>query len=93
LASEGRLIVAMSEEVSCLPAGIDCHAPKQSWCQHIRHTGAETVDMISDRKCPTAYSAARRLIASLVCSFAFLLLVAVAAWIVISSGAGHPTWQ
>ena len=49
--------------------------------------------MISDRKCPSAYSAARRLIASLVCSFAFLLLVAVAAWIVISSGAGHPTWQ
>lgn len=63
-----------------------------SRCQHIRHTDAETVDMISDRKCPTASSAARRLIASLVCSFAFLLLVAVAAWIVISCGAGHPTW-
>ena len=37
---------------------------------------------------PHAYSAVRRLIASLVCSLAFLMLVAVAAWIVISSGAG-----
>lgn len=49
--------------------------------------------MMADRKCPSAYSAARRLIASLVGSFAFLLLVAVAAFIVISSGTGHPTWQ
>jgi hypothetical protein len=49
--------------------------------------------MISDRKCPSAYSAARRLIASLVCSLAFLLVVAVATWIVINAGAGHPTWQ
>ena len=49
--------------------------------------------MISDRKCPSVYRAARTLIASLVCSFAFLLLVAAAAWIVITSGAGHPTWR
>jgi hypothetical protein len=49
--------------------------------------------MISDRKYPSVYSAARSLIASLVCSFAFLLFVAAAAWIVITSGAGHPTWQ
>jgi hypothetical protein len=41
----------------------------------------------------TAYSAARKLIASLVGSLVFLMLVAVAAWILISSGAGHPTWQ
>jgi hypothetical protein len=49
--------------------------------------------MMPDRQCPSTYSAARRLIASLVGSFTFVLLVAVAAWIVISSGAGHPTWQ
>ena len=49
--------------------------------------------MMPDHKCPSAYRAARRLIASLVRFFAFLLLVAVAAFIVISSGAGHPTWQ
>lgn len=48
--------------------------------------------MMPDRKCPSAYSVAGRLIASLVCSLAFLMLVAVAAWIVISAGAGHPTW-
>jgi hypothetical protein len=41
----------------------------------------------------TAYSAARKLITSLVGSLALLMLVAVAAWIVISAGAGHPTWQ
>ncbi|MDX6242214.1 MAG: hypothetical protein QOG10_7159 [Kribbellaceae bacterium] len=63
-----------------------------SRCQRIRHTGADG-GMISDRKCPSAYSAARRLIASLVCSLAFLLVVAVATWIVINAGAGHPTWQ
>jgi hypothetical protein len=60
--------------------------------QRIRYTGADG-GMSSDRECPSAYSAARRLIASLVGSFAFVLLVAVAAWIVVSSGAGHPTWQ
>ena len=60
--------------------------------QRIRHTGADG-GMMSDRKCPSAYSAARSLIASLVGSFAFMLLVAVAAWIVISAGAGHPPWQ
>ena len=48
---------------------------------------------MSDRKCPSAYIAVRRLIASLVGSFTLLLLVALAAWIVISPGAGHPTWQ
>ena len=49
--------------------------------------------MMSDRKCPSAYIAVRRLIASLVGSFTLLLLVALAAWIVISPGAGHPPWQ
>jgi uncharacterized membrane protein len=54
-------------------------------CISDRPSRAETVQ--------TAHSAARKLITSLVGSFAFLMLVAVAAWIVISSGAGHPTWQ
>ena len=35
----------------------------------------------------------RRLIASIVGSLAFLMVVGVAAWIIISLGAGHPTWQ
>jgi hypothetical protein len=32
-------------------------------------------------------------IGSLAGTLAFLMLVGVAAWIVISSGAGHPPWQ
>jgi hypothetical protein len=54
-------------------------------CISDRPSRAETVQ--------TAYSTARKLIASLVGSLAFLMLVAVAAWIIISSGTGHPTWQ
>jgi hypothetical protein len=34
-----------------------------------------------------------RVIASFASTLAFLMVVAVAGWIVISSGAGHPTWQ
>lgn len=54
-------------------------------CISDRPSHAETVQ--------TAYSTARKLIASLAGSLALLTLVAVAAWIIISSGAGYPTWQ
>jgi hypothetical protein len=40
----------------------------------------------------TAYRAARKLITDVLGSLVFLMLVALAAWIVMSSGAGHPTW-
>lgn len=40
----------------------------------------------------TAYRAAPKLITDLLGSLVFLMLVALAAWIVMSSGAGHPTW-
>jgi hypothetical protein len=40
----------------------------------------------------TAYRAARKLIIDVVGFLVFLMLVALAAWIVMSSGAGHPTW-
>ena len=45
------------------------------------------------RNWSSAHFAARALISSLVCSLVFLMLVAVAAWIVISPGAGHAAWQ
>jgi hypothetical protein len=45
------------------------------------------------RNWSSAYVAARTYISSLVCSITFLMLVAVAAWIVISPGAGHAAWQ
>jgi hypothetical protein len=54
-------------------------------CISDRPSRAETVQ--------TACSAARKLITSLVGSVVFLMLVAVAASIVIGSGAGHPPWQ
>jgi hypothetical protein len=41
---------------------------------------------------PTAYRVAPKLITDLLGSLVFLMLVALAAWIVMSSGAGHPTW-
>jgi hypothetical protein len=52
---------------------------------------------ISDRPSPvetahTAYGTARKLITDLLGSLVFLMLVALAAWIVMGSGAGHPTW-
>jgi hypothetical protein len=49
--------------------------------------------MIRDRKRASGPGAARKLMGSLVCSFAFLLQVAAAAWIVISCVTGQPTWQ
>jgi hypothetical protein len=39
------------------------------------------------------YNAVLSLIGSLAGSFAFLMLVGIATWIVITSGAGHPPWQ
>jgi hypothetical protein len=48
--------------------------------------------MTSYRIWPSGYGAARKLMADLVCSVAFLLQVAAAAWIVISSVAHQPTW-
>ena len=49
--------------------------------------------MTSDREPPNTYSAVLNVIGSLAGSLAVLMLVGVAAWIVISSGTGHPTWQ
>ena len=40
-----------------------------------------------------AYSTARAVISSLVCSLVFLMLVAVAVWILVSPGVGHAAWQ
>ena len=45
------------------------------------------------RNWSSARFAARALISSLVCTLVLLTLVAVAAWIVISPGAGHAAWQ
>ncbi len=49
--------------------------------------------MASDREPPNTYSAVLNVIGSLAGSLALLMLFGVAAWIVISSGTGHPTWQ
>jgi hypothetical protein len=46
-----------------------------------------------DHRSPNVYSAARRRIASLAGSLALLMQVAIAAWIVINSGTGHPSWR
>ena len=45
-----------------------------------------------DETVQPAYRAARKLITDVVGSLVFLMLVALAAWIVIGSGVGHPTW-
>jgi hypothetical protein len=47
----------------------------------------------SDNEPPDAKSAVLGVIGSLAGSLAFLILVGVAAWIVVSCGTGHPTWQ
>ena len=47
----------------------------------------------TDLPIPTTARDACNRIASVVCSLAFLTGVALAAWIVISAGAGVPTWQ
>jgi hypothetical protein len=39
------------------------------------------------------YNAVLSVISSLAGTLAFLMLVGVATWIVISAGAGHPPWQ
>ena len=49
--------------------------------------------MASDREPTNTYSAALNVIDSLAGSLALLILVGIAAWIIISSGTGHPTWQ
>jgi hypothetical protein len=41
----------------------------------------------------TAHRLVLSVIGSLAGSLAFLMLVGVATWIIISSGAGHPPWQ
>lgn len=47
---------------------------------------------LRDETVQTAYRAARKLITDVFGSLVFLMLVALAAWIVMSSGAGHSTW-
>jgi hypothetical protein len=49
--------------------------------------------MATDGEPPNTYSAVLNVIGSLAGCFALLILVGVAAWIVITSGTGHPTWQ
>ena len=39
------------------------------------------------------HTSALNVIGSLAGTLAFLMLVGIATWIVISSGAGHPPWQ
>jgi hypothetical protein len=49
--------------------------------------------MASDHEPPGAYSVVLSVICSLAGSLAFLVLVGIAAWIIISPGTGHPTWH
>jgi hypothetical protein len=65
------------------PTGVAEKQPQQE-CFSDRPSRDETVQ--------TAYCAARKLITDVFGSLVFLMLVALAAWIVMGSGAGHPTW-
>ena len=49
--------------------------------------------MTSNHEPPNTYGAVLSVIGSLAGALVFLMLVGVAAWIVISSGTGHPPWQ